>query len=113
CEFMRQHIASCISVVCKQEILNIRSENKCTSCERTLNYATKMARMLQSSTCGAHSSKRDACGSETSSAQMATLQPNGLLRTGHIETACAPSLLHSSSFSRKRQGHGQIHAFVT
>ncbi|KAJ9601184.1 hypothetical protein L9F63_000652, partial [Diploptera punctata] len=35
---------------------------------------------------GAHSSKRDACGSEISSAQMATLQPNGLLRTGHIET---------------------------
>ncbi|KAJ9601823.1 hypothetical protein L9F63_000005, partial [Diploptera punctata] len=23
----------------------------CTSCERSLNYATKMARMLQSSTC--------------------------------------------------------------
>ncbi|KAJ9585834.1 hypothetical protein L9F63_020536, partial [Diploptera punctata] len=29
---------------------------------------------------------RVACGSEISSAQMATLQPNGLLRTGHIET---------------------------
>ncbi|KAJ9598603.1 hypothetical protein L9F63_010732, partial [Diploptera punctata] len=26
------------------------------------------------------------CGSEISSTQMATLQPNGLLRTGHIET---------------------------
>ncbi|KAJ9600251.1 hypothetical protein L9F63_009427, partial [Diploptera punctata] len=26
-------------------------KKKCTSCERSLNYATKMARMLQSSTC--------------------------------------------------------------
>ncbi|KAJ9600377.1 hypothetical protein L9F63_009305, partial [Diploptera punctata] len=30
---------------------NLVADTKCTSCERSLNYATKMTRMLQSSTC--------------------------------------------------------------
>ncbi|KAJ9593355.1 hypothetical protein L9F63_015059, partial [Diploptera punctata] len=37
--------------VCSLDLCDVRGRiGKCTSCERSLNYATKMARMLQSST---------------------------------------------------------------
>ncbi|KAJ9586267.1 hypothetical protein L9F63_020087, partial [Diploptera punctata] len=32
------------------ELTMVKIVRRCTSCERSLNYATKMARMLQSST---------------------------------------------------------------
>ncbi|KAJ9592715.1 hypothetical protein L9F63_015632, partial [Diploptera punctata] len=50
------------TVACAPSLLHSSSfsRKRCTSCERSLNYSTKMARMLQSSTCSAHSSKRDA-----------------------------------------------------
>ncbi|KAJ9587199.1 hypothetical protein L9F63_019279, partial [Diploptera punctata] len=46
------------------------------------------------------------CGSEISSAQMATLQPNGLLRTGHIETGkrFQASLKIASNILGKNEG---------